>query len=190
MKIIVAVVFSVSFVSLSMAEDIVSQVRSSVSTVVSFLPAGRRGSPEYLREFGFPLKRHAAYRELVGVVSNNQEAICSNFTGCATNELSRMVLLAAWWGGDEPLYLNGLSRSLDLAIDGIVTRNEFDWYRKGHRNVRRGNILALRYDEPGMSNLVMRLYGYTGETNALRRVLSGETRETIANFLDEMSHVK
>jgi len=187
MTVVMSFVFCVSQL---LADDVVSQVMSSVSTVVMSLPAGRRGTPEYMREFGFPLMRHMAYRELVGVVSNNQGIVCANFGSCATNELSRMVLLAAWWGGDENLYIDGLSRSLDLAMDGVVTRNEFDWYRKGHRNVRRGNILALRYDEPGMSNLVMRLYGYTGESNACQRVLSGEGCRTVSNYLDEVSHVK
>ncbi len=173
---------------MSLADDIVSQTRAAVSSVVSALPDGRRGSPEYIREFGFPLKRHQEYRRLVGIVSNNQETVCENFGVCATNELSRMSLLAAWWGGDDALYVSGLSRCLDMAMAGVVTREELDWYRRGHFNIRRGNILALRYDEPGMSNLVLRLHGFTGETNVCERILSGEARVSITNYLDEISH--
>ena len=44
------------------ADDIVSQVRSAVSSVVSVLPAGRRGSPLYIREFGVPLKQQSEYQ--------------------------------------------------------------------------------------------------------------------------------
>ena len=174
----------------SKCDDIVSQVRSSVSSVISALPAVRRDAPEYIREFGIPLKRYPAYQELVGIVSNNQETICANFGACATNELSRMVLLAAWWGGDDTLYVNGLSNCLDMAMSGVVTRADLDWYRTAHFNVRRGNILALRYDEPGMSNLVSRLYGFTGETNTCNRILSGEARISITNYLNEISHNK
>ena len=60
--------------------------------------------------------------------------------------------------------------------------------RRGHFNVRRTNILALRYGEPGISNLVSRLYDFTGETNACLRVLSGESRISITNYLEEISH--
>ena len=185
-----AVVGIMACVCMSFADDIVSQVRSSMSSVISALPAGRRGTPEYIREFGIPLKRYPAYQELVGIVSNNQETVCANFGACATNELSRMVLLAAWWGGDDTLYVNGLSNCLDMAMSGVVTRAELDWYRTAHFNVRRGNILALWYDEPGISNLVSRLYGFTGETNTCNRILSGEARISITNYLNEISHNK
>ena len=177
-------------VKASLAEDIISNVCSSVSTVISALPNGRRGSPEYIREFGVQLRRYPSYQELVSLVSNNQEVVCANFGVCATNELSRMVLLAAWWGGDDDLYISGLSHSLNLAIAGVVTREDLNWYRAGHFNVRRGNILALRYDEPGISNLVARLYGFTGETNACSRILSGEARVSITNYLEEISHTR
>lgn len=146
------------------ADDVVPQVRSTVSSIVSALPDGRRGTVEYIREFGVSLKRYPAYLELVGIVSNNQETVCSNFNACATNELSRMVLLSAWWGGDDELFVGGLSRCLDMAMSGMVTRDDLDWYRMGHFNVRRSNLLALRYDEPEMSNLVSRLYAYIGDT--------------------------
>lgn len=171
----------------SPADDIVSQVRASVSRVVSALPEGSRGSPEYMSEFGFPLKRNSAYKDLVGLVSNNQDVICANFAECATNARARVSLLAAWWGGDDTLYVSGLSRSLDLALSGVLTRNEFDWYRKGHRNMRRGNLLALRFGEPGVSNLAFRVYSYTGETNAYRRIVTGEAGASISNFLEEIS---
>ena len=183
-------VFTLACVGMTCADEIVSQVCSSVSSVVSALPDGRRGSPEYIREFGVPLKRYSSYQELVGLVSSNQEAVCANFSVCATNELSRLVLLASWWGGNDDLYISGLSHSLDLAIAGVVSREDLDWYRMGHFNIRRGNILALRYDEPGISNLVVRLYGFTGETNACSRILSGEARVSITNYLEEISHTR
>ena len=128
MKKLITGVFILSCVGMTCADAIVSQVRSAVYSVVTALPDGRRGTPEYIREFGVPLKRNDAYQGLVGIVSNNQDSVCANFGVCATNELARMMLLSAWWGGDDDLYISGLSRSLDLAINGIVTRGELDWY--------------------------------------------------------------
>ena len=183
-------IFVLACVGMTCADDFVSQVRSLVSSVVSELPDGRRGSPEYIREFGVPLRRLPSYQELVGLVTSNQEAVCANFSVCATNELSRMVLLASWWGGNDDLYISGLSHSLDMAVAGVVTREDLDWYRMGHFNIRRGNILALRYYESGISNLVVRLYGFTGETNACSRILSGEARVSITNYLEEISHTR
>lgn len=167
--------------------DVVADVRMSVSTVVSSLPNGTADTVDRLRNFGVHAKHLRGYQNLVEAVSNNQDIVWSNFNLCATNELSRMMLLAAWWGGDDQLYLNGLSRSLDMAVSGTLTREEVDWYRSGHRNERRGNILALRYDEPGVSNLVMRYYGFMGETNACQRILSGEARRTLLRYFEDMA---
>jgi len=172
------------------AADVVANVRSAVSTVVSELPDGNAGTVDYLRNFGIRTRSLQGYQHLVAAVSNNSDAVCSNFNACATNEISRLVLLTAWWGGNDSLYLDGLSRSLDLAIDGTLSREDIDWYRTGHRNERRGNILALRYDEPGITNLVLRYYGYMGETNNCNRILSGEAKRTLLRYLEEISHLE
>jgi len=172
------------------ADDVVDRVRASLAVVVDSLPPGRPGTADYIREFGVIRSRLSGYANLVDVVTNNQDFVCTNFNVCATNEISQLMLLSAWWGGDDSMYLNGLSRCLDLTVSGTLSRNDLMWYRFGHRNDRRGCILALRYNEPGVSNLVIRLCNYTGETNYCSRVLSGEARERDARYLDEISHLK
>ena len=72
-------------------DNCLSNVCSLVSSAVSALPDGRCGTPEYIREFGVPLRRCPSYQDLVGLVSSNQEAVCTNFSMCATNELSRIA---------------------------------------------------------------------------------------------------
>ena len=37
-------------------------------------------------------------------------------------------------------------------------------------------MLAAQYDKPGVSNIVLRLMAYTGETNKYEKVLSGEAK--------------
>ena len=68
MKKLIMGVFILDCVVVACADDIVSQVCSSVSSVVSALPAGRRGSPSYIREFGVPFKQCAGYQGLVSIV--------------------------------------------------------------------------------------------------------------------------
>ena len=80
----------------------------------------------------------------------------------------------------SPRDLDGLSYEQIEQLAGEIRRELI--------STGRANILALRYDEPGISNLVSRLYGFTGETNACLRVLSGEARISITNYLEEISH--
>jgi len=185
---IVGILVCIGGTVFAQAPDVVSNVRSAVSAVVSALPDGNVGTVDYLRNFGIRTRSLRGYQDLVAVVSNNQELVCSNFNACATNEMSRMILLSAWWGGNDNLYLDGLSRSLDLAIEGSLRREDIDWYRSGHRNERRGNILALRYDDPCVSNLVVRYCGFMGETNNCHRILSGEAKRDLLQYFEDMSH--
>ena len=185
-SVLIALAFATEMVA--WGDIVVDRVRSSVMTVVASLPEGRRGTPDYIRNFGVIRSRLSGYTNLVDVVSNNQDIVCSNFNVCATNEISRMMLLSAWWGGDDSLYINGLSRCLDLVMSGALPREDLLWYRFGHGNDRRGCILSLRYDYPGVSNLVVSLFNYTGETNYCHRVLSGEARQSDLRYFEEMSH--
>lgn len=184
----IGMVVLLGMTGISQTNDLVSCVRSSVSSVVSSLPQGLWGEPSQIREFGTNPANLPGYRELVGIVSNNQDFVCTNFNNCATNEISRMMLLSAWWGGDDSLYISGLSHCLDLVVSGVLTRDDLAWYRFGHRNESRCCILSLRYDEPGVSNLVIRLCNYTGEIEACRRILSGESRISVTNYLWQISH--
>lgn len=166
-------------------DAVISGVRTSVAAVVASMPSGLWGQPAQIREFGMNPRGFSGYQALVDVVSSNQDVVCSNFNFCATNEISRMMLLSAWWGGDDALFISGLSRCLDMAMAGTLPREDLTWYRFGHGIERRNAILSLRYDEPGISNLVIRLCNYTGETNACRRILSGASRRSISDYLDQ-----
>ena len=109
-------------------------------------------------------------------VSNNIEVVYSNFSVAATNLAERRILLAsAWWLGDD-YYLDCLSRNVDLAISGVISRDDLKWYMTGDRTRDWSYMLADQYDRPGVSNIVLRLMSYTGETNKYEKVLSGKAK--------------
>ena len=91
-------------------------------------------------------------------------------------------LLASTWRLGDDFYLDCLSRNVDLAIAGVITADDLEWYMRGHRTRRLTYMLAAQYDRPGVSNIVLRLMSYTGETNKYEKVLNGEAKTEYLAF--------
>ena len=160
----------------------VSVVRAKLQECVATLPAGNRGLPEYMMEFGMADRMLVPEAELGQLVSNHVDMVYSNFSAIASTSAEKMLFLASAWRLGDDYYLNSLSRNVDLAIDGKISADELRWYMKGHRTRRLTYILAAQYDRPGVSNIVLRLMSFTGETNKYEKVLSGEAKLEYIEF--------
>ena len=153
-----------------------------ITNCIVGLPNDGSGTPEQMMESGLPANLIASERLLGAFVSNNIEVVYSNFSAAATNLTERRILLvSAWWLGDD-YYLDCLSRNVDLAVAGTISANDLRWYMRGHRTRRLTYLLASQYDRPGVSNIVLRLMTYTGETNKYEKVLSGEAKAEYLEF--------
>ena len=164
------------------ASNAVSVVRTKIDNCVAALPNNCRGDPGYMREFGMPGELRQPEIELGMSVSNNIESAYMNFSVLATNLVERRLLLASTWRLGDDFYLDCLSRNVDLAIAGVITADDLEWYMRGHRTRRLTYMLAAQYDRPGVSNIVLRLMSYTGETNKYEKVLNGEAKTECLAF--------
>ena len=164
------------------ASNVVSVVRTKIDNCVAALPNNCRGDPGYMREFGMPGELRQPEIELGMSVSNNIESVYMNFSVLATNLVERRLLLASTWRLGDDFYLDCLSRNVDLAIAGVITADDLEWYMRGHRTRRLTYMLAAQYDRPGVSNIVLRLMSYTGETNKYEKVLNGEAKTEYLAF--------
>lgn len=154
----------------------IAVVRSKLLECVAALPTDGYGSLDHMMEFGMVGEVRSLEPELGEVVSNRISAVYQNFSAVATNIVERRLLLASAWRLGDDYYLECLSRNVDLAISGAISSEDLRWYMRGHRTRRLTYILACQYDRPGVSNIVHRLIAYTGETNRLEKVLSGEAK--------------
>ena len=156
--------------------NIILSVRMKVDNCVAALPNWPRGCPSYMREFGMPSELKLPENELGMSVSNSIDVVYTNFSVLATNVVERRLLLASAWRLGDGFYLDCLSRNVDLAIAGVITAEDLEWYMRGHRTRRLTYMLAAQYDKPGVSNIVLRLMADTRETNKYEKVLSGEAK--------------
>ena len=181
---IAVLVMGLSHLSLCVetVSNVVSSVREKIDNCVAALPKGPRGCPGYMREFGMPDELFDFELELGRSVSNNIDVVYSNFLAVSTNIVERRLLLASAWRLGDDHYLDCLSRNVDLAIGGVITSEDLEWYMRGHRTRHLTYLLASQYDRPGVSNIVLRLIAYTGETNKYEIVLSGEAKAEYLEF--------
>lgn len=181
-----------SFVAVAYGEEScpsndVATVRSKLQECVALLPSGFRGMPDYMTEFGLPRSVKVKERELGLIVSNCLDAVYSSFEVVATNEIERRLILASPWSVSDDFYLNCLSRNIDLAASGKISLGDLSWYMEGHRSRRLTYLLDAQYDQPGVSNVVLRQMALTGDTNKYARVLSGEAKLEYIEFEQFMS---
>ena len=152
-------------------------LREGVRACCSALPSsGYTGRPDYMMEFGIPNAVKMPLQSLGLAISNCVEMAYETFPQIATNETERMMFLASAWRLGDSYYLDCLSRNVDLAMAGAISSAELQWFMSGHRNRRLRYILASKYDQPGVSNIVQRLIVYTGATNKYEKVLSGAAK--------------
>lgn len=163
-----------------LSDESIHDVISRVEAACSVLPSGVRGTAKYIREFGIANRRHDSFLALATSVSNDLSIVVSCMDGVVTNQVERMVLLSSGWLLGDDFYMHSLSNNLNMATCGILTRNEFDWFISGSRDEHLMNLPALRYDYPGVSNLVFDMISYTGMTNYYEQVLDGSAK---TNFL-------
>ena len=168
------------------ATNVVANVRAMLQACASALPEGD-GRQSALREFGLPQHVKPTLDALALAVSNNAELVCANIGYIATNSVERMLLLSAGWRLGEEFYLQSLSTNIDLAASGVISPNELKWFMEGHRSRRLGYVLEMRYDQPGVSNIVQRLQAFTGDTNRCEKILSGEGKAECLEFESFMS---
>lgn len=143
-------------------------------------------NPEYVLDRGFKDQATEAQLALATVVSNNLDHVFASFGLCATSQIERLVLMHAGWAYDDRYYLNFYGRLLDKSFEGHLPFEELRWYNSAHRNPIRLNCLAINYDQPGVSNIVLRYQCVSGRTNYCGRVLSGAAKAEFMTLYNEM----
>ena len=124
---------------------------------------------------------------MASAVSNDFIQVFSNFNECATNYISRLVLLSSAWAYDQNYYFQSLSNALELASQNVITAKEFKWVRTMSDNIEFLSYLSNEYMKPSVSNLVVKMMSVTGETNYCHRILSGEAKRDVQKILDSMA---
>lgn len=156
----------------------VSVVRSCIATIVNdSLTNEEREDASRIFEFGFLATGTPAHTNLALTVSNREDQVLHNMSPLTTNEVERLVLLSAGWSLGEEYYFDFYKKVVDAAYLGFVSREELEWYGCAHHNSDWAACLALRFQQPGVSNVVDKYECVTGQTNYCDRIRTGQARQ-------------
>ncbi len=163
--------------------ELLRQVREKISMCRTLIIDRGERTERYVKEFGMPNDEAGYFKDLGLWASNHLDFVCQNFNQISTNSLERTILLYAESSVSDECYITFLDQNTNLAIAGILSADELTWYQKGRRNYRVNNLIALWYDHSGVSNIIQKLMDYTGKTNYYSRVLSGEMKREVEEWI-------
>lgn len=167
-----------------------SSISNIMSRIVGQLPEGRKGSYDHVLSFGLKYRALPLYGEFIGILSNDFQLTSKLLLEYPKRDIRRLLILSSGWGYDDDYFLECLSNNLELVEAKIVTQDEVRWYLEGSRDERRMNLLALNYNSPGVSNIVLRYASVIGDTNFCQRVLSGDAKCSYEEYASEISNIQ
>jgi hypothetical protein len=178
----IAIIFC-SSVMASTNNVLLGEARAKISECRRILSNNPRYTDEYILEFGFPASVDSSMRDLGYWASTNSDFVCQNFNLISTNDIDRMLVLYSESIIDEPSYMTFLNKNVDLTLAGTISTNELYYFQFWRKIPARGHLIALQYDQPGVSNIVYKLMTCTGQTNYYSSVLSGAMKKEIEEWI-------
>lgn len=126
----------------------------------------------------------AVFSPIVEIMSNNWQEVLMDIDDYATNVIDRVLLenTASFLGEDA--YLGYLSMLADKVISDEIPLEELERLQvNSWHNHAVSSALYRRYQEPAVSNLVIKLQQAGVSTNKCQRILSGEANAHYQSLL-------
>ena len=169
------------FPAIAADKDVV-EIREAMDATVRDLPQGKRAWPDYLREFGFRYDKNPSYGKMADVVSNRFGSVAVRFSDIATNDIQRLMLLSCGWAYDERYYIDYYHLVADLAIKGDITAKDLRWYAVGHRSNKFLDLVARRYGEPRVAQLVDKICQVSPDAKNIDAFRNGTAKRALSQY--------
>lgn len=136
--------------------------------------------PIHIREdwTGTGLCTNAHFRSLRRVIEEEWIAVFPRVLDQSTNEVERLVLIAAGAATNEVDYLSRMDVMSDLVLSNRLSTFELCYFdnRCSDENKFAGSALLRRYDEPAVSNLIIKVRSAGGFQDGVEDIFSGEAK--------------
>ena len=126
--------------------------------------------------------RRPSYQTFACTISNNWQDALSSFLSIGTNETKRLAVLGVGKSFDDNFYIAYCNALADLQQRGFITIQELRWsLASSFTNL--DTCLIRRYQEPQVTNLVVKLKEIFPNNSQWEDVLSGAS---YTNYLEEV----
>lgn len=163
------------------ATNVVEEIDSILRTL-RFDYGQARGFPSsiQIREdwngVGISANRH--FNSLRNFASNHWQNILANLN-CFTNQNDRLIIIAACAANNEADYLARIGCLSGMVLSNRATTVELTYFENRSADISHfaASALVRRYNEPSISNLIMKVNAAGGISGGVADIFSGEEKQ-------------
>ena len=170
------------------SQDLVAQVRQPLLEVMDGLGRNRLRPLLLLNDWGgLGVVTNAAFVNLSRVVTNRWNEVLAAMPEIATDQAERLVVMGAGVVVGEERYLGSVSAVADMVMSNKLTVTELQFYRTqcSIADHYAASSLARRFQEPAVSNLIMKLEAAGAYQQGVSHIFSGEGKELYLDAVHE-----
>lgn len=186
-KLQVLVVCVICVVAFGKEEDIVTKVKCPMSRIVNSYGEKRLRPFLLLNDWdGFNIATNSDFIQLSQIVTNHWNEMLAEMPRISTNQAERIILMASGVVTGEEKFLSCVSLAADMVLSNKLTLAELKFYtmRCSIADHHAVSSLVRRYQEPAISNLIMKLYAVGKYPNGVSHIFSGQAKE---DYLDAVN---
>ena len=162
------------------SQSIVTSVRQPLYDIVECCGRSRLRSFLLLNEWDdLNIATNSAFARLSQFVTNHWDEVLAAMPEISTNQSERLVVMASGVVSGEDRYLACISSVADMVLSNKLTSAELLFYktRCGIADHRTTSSLVRRYQDPAISNLIMKIYAAGGYPQGVSDIFSGDANE-------------
>ena len=127
------------------------------------------------RGAGISANRH--FDSLRNIASNHWQNVLTNLN-CFTNQDDRLIVIAACAVNNEEDYLARIGCLADMVLSNRATTVELTYFENRTADISHfaASALVRRYNEPSISNLIMKVNAAGGISGGVADIFSGEEK--------------
>ena len=162
------------------AHNLVMSVRQPLSDVMDSYERSRLRPFLLLNEWDeLNVVTNPAFTRLSQTVTNCWDEVLAVMPEISTNQSERLIVMASGVVMGEERYLACISSVADMVLSNKLTSSELRFYkmRCSILDHRATSSLVRRYQEPAISNLIMKLHAAGAYPQGVSDIFSGEAKE-------------
>lgn len=188
MKIVMLLVVLSNCIAFGDNQEFVARIRQPLSRIVDEYGDDRLRLLMILNDWGgLNMQTNTDFRHLSQVVTNSWSDVLYMMPELSTNQSERLIVMAAGTVTGEQRYLYSVETAADMVLSNKINAAELRFFINrctiaDHRAV---STLLFRYQEPAISNLIMKLHSAGAYPQGVKDIFTGEEKESYLDALHD-----
>lgn len=160
--------------------ELLSNVRRPLSRIVENYGTNRLRPLVIVNDWeGLNIQTNVDFENLSQIVTTSWDEVLSLMSEISTSQAERLIVVAAGVGVGETNFLSRVEKMADMVLSNKVSAAELRFYKTQCSIVDHHAVSALvrRYQEPPISNLIIKLNRAGAYPQGVSQIFNGEAKE-------------